>query len=558
MLFNEENTALTVKAAPNVPQEVIDRLNGLVPSEFAGSCGTAVFKNNPQYVCDTYTDNRWKNYTQYAKDFTIRACWSMPIRNAEGEAFGSFALTSFETRTPTDFNKHLIATGAILASIVLKRHAEREHLEYAAHHDNLTGLPNRCLLSLRLEHAIDQAKRNGKQLALLFMDLDNFKVINDTQGHDIGDQVLKAVSDSLNTCSRSSDTLARIGGDEFVLLVEELDHNNDIQIIAEKFLKALASPILVQGNEYTITASMGISIFPDDGETPEALLQNADTAMYAAKSSGRNKFTCYKPQLTNLIQERVELESELREAIKNNDLIVYYQPIYSTQQGKLKTVEALVRWQHPVKGLILPDAFISLAEETGLIKDLGYLVTKMSCQQCVAWWKSGLPKFKLAVNISVNELNNEYMETLITLLDEIEFPISQLELEVTETLIMLPDGVAVTELKKMRDSGISISLDDFGTGQSSLAHLKNIPIGKLKIDRSFIMNIPKDQDDMVIAKTIIVMGHSLGLTVVAEGVETREQKKFLEKEHCDLLQGYYLSHPLPIKEFESLLNKLPR
>ena len=553
MLFNTEKTALSVQAAPNIPMEAVEQLNGLIPSENAGSCGTAVYMNTPQYVCNTLSDKRWQNMTQFAKDYSIGACWSVPIRDARSEAFGSFALSSFEMREPSEFHKRILATSAVLASIILKRQAEQKQLEHAARHDSLTGLPNRSFLRLRLDHAIDQAKRNNTMIALLFMDLDDFKVVNDTRGHNVGDQVLKIIAKSMHACSRSSDTLARIGGDEFVLIIESFQDQQDIHLIANKYLTAAACPIIVGGVEYSLSASMGISFFPDDGESANVLIQNADTAMYAAKAAGRNAYVCYEQKLTHKIQQRVELEAELRVAIKQNDFVVYYQPIYCSQQNTLVSVEALVRWQHSEKGLISPDVFIPLAEETGLIKELGLQITRIACQQCVSWWNNGLPKFMLAVNVSVNQLCEGFVDSLSHLLCDLDFPVAQLELEVTETLIMRPDSVAVAEIQKMRELGISISLDDFGTGQSSLSHLKNLPISKLKIDRSFVIDIPHDKDDMVIAKTIIAMGKSLGLTVVAEGVETEEQKQFLSSEGCDLLQGYYFSRPIPASEMHALL-----
>ena len=553
MLFNAEKTALVVQAAPSIPQEAVDRLNGLVPGENAGTCGTAVYMNTPQYVCNTLTDKRWQNLTQFAKDYSMGACWSVPIRNEKNEAFGSFALSSFEMREPGGFHKHSIATAAILASIVLKRQAEQKQLEHAAHHDSLTGLPNRSFLRLRLEHAIDQAKRNNTIIALLFIDLDDFKVINDIRGHNVGDQVLQIIAKSMHACSRSSDTLARIGGDEFVLIVENFQDKQDIHLIVNKYLAAVACPIIVGGAEYSLSASMGISFFPGDGESATILIQNADTAMYAAKAAGRNTYVCYEQELTHKIQQRVELETELRASIKQNDFVVYYQPIFCSQKNTLQSMEALVRWQHPEKGLVPPDVFIPLAEETGLIKELGLQIIKMACQQCVYWWNDGLPRFTLAVNVSVNQLCDGFVDSLSNLLSDIDFPVTQLELEVTETLIMRPDSVATTEIEKMRELGVSISLDDFGTGQSSLSHLKNLPISKLKIDRSFVMEIPHNKNDMAIAKTIIAMGKSLGLTVVAEGVETEEQKQFLSSEGCDLLQGYYFSRPIPASEMYALL-----
>ncbi|MFV1985621.1 MAG: diguanylate cyclase domain-containing protein, partial [Thiohalomonadales bacterium] len=400
MLFNENKSSLIVKSAPSMPIAAKEQLTGLVPGESAGSCGTAVYDNTPQFVCNTAIDPKWATFGQYIKDFSIGACWSMPIRNLNGDSIGSFALSSFEERTPSDFHKHLLATSSTLTSIVLNRHDEQMDLEFAAHHDALTNLPNRTLFLLRLNHAIEQAKRKNKKLALLFMDLDNFKVINDTQGHEAGDQVLKVAAQKMKDCVREADTLARLGGDEFVLLVDDVDDDVELRHIADKFLSAFETPIEISGKIYTLTTSIGISLYPADGKSADMLLQTSDTAMYEAKARGRNTYVYYKPELTTLVHERVKLESELRAAITNKDLVVYYQPIFSIEKNEIVSIEALVRWQHAEKGLIPPDDFISLAEETGLINDLGEYVVKTAAQQCMKWWRDDLKEFTLSVNIS--------------------------------------------------------------------------------------------------------------------------------------------------------------
>ena len=438
----------------------------------------------------------------------------------------------------------------------IERKRTEQKMSYLAQYDVLTNLPNRTLFSLRLNQAINIAKRNNKKLALLFMDLDNFKVINDTQGHEVGDQVLKVAAKTMKDCVRETDTLARLGGDEFVLLVDDVDDEVELRHVADKFLSAFEFPIEISGRIYTLTTSIGISVYPNDGESADMLLQTSDTAMYEAKARGRNAYVYYKPELTTLVHERVKLESELRTAIINEDLVVYYQPIYSMGENEIVAVEALVRWQHAEKGLIPPDDFIYLAEETGLINELGKYVVKTASQQCMKWWLDGLKEFTLSVNISAKQLEVGYSNVLIEALKELNFPFRKIELEVTESLVMPSNKTVLAELETIREVGINISMDDFGIGYSSLSQLKTLPISKLKIDKSFVMNIPNDRDDMVIAKTIIAMGHSLGLVVVAEGVETEEQKQFLQSEKCDLLQGYYFSRPMPADELEKMLREL--
>jgi len=555
MTYDDNFEFLTVKSAPSIPLIAIEQLNGLIPGDNAGSCGTAVYRNTPQFVTNTLIDQRWAPFRQFAQDFSIAACWSMPIRTDQNESIGSFALSSFEQRQPDFFHKTLLETSASLASIILKRQQEAYRLEYAAHHDALTDLPNRILLNLRIKHAITRAARENRKLGLLFLDLDNFKDINDTQGHEMGDQVLKAIAQHITKSIRHEDTLARIGGDEFVLLLEDVKKTLDIRLVADKILKTFSQPIVIQNHSFAITTSIGVSIFPNDGTSAQTLLKNADIAMYEAKKQGRNTYEFYQPALTKLVQQRVKLESELRQALRNQEFIVYYQPIVDTQTQHLVSTEALVRWQHPTRGIISPDSFIPLAEETGLITELGLIVFQTACQQCVNWWSAGMPQFKLSINLSTKQITPGCTKKVIDNLSQLSFPINQLELEITETLIMEHSTVAIKELNAMRDAGIGVVLDDFGTGHSSLAKLKSLPINKLKIDLSFVRDIPKDKDDIIIVKTIIGMGKNLGLTVVAEGVETQEQQTILAAEGCDLLQGFLFSKPIPAEDFMNYLQK---
>ncbi|NOT13512.1 MAG: EAL domain-containing protein [Methylococcaceae bacterium] len=433
--------------------------------------------------------------------------------------------------------------------------ASEKQLDFLAHHDPLTSLPNRLLLFLRLEHGIDLAKRENKKLALLMLDLDRFKDINDSLGHTAGDQLLKMVAERLTGRLRNIDTVARLGGDEFAVLLEDITQPEDAARLAESIIADLnESWLLPQGNDVRIGACIGISLYPEYGDTPEVLLQQADTALYQAKDAGRNRFAYFSDELTNAVRERISLEARLRRAIVQNELRVFYQPQIDIISGKIVGAEALVRWLDPVEGLIPPIRFIPVAEQTGLIMAIGEWVLKETCRQGKLWADSGLPPIKLSVNVSPHQLCQGDISGLVAdVLAETGFTAEHLELELTESGLMERELEAVQLLKSLRAQGIRLAIDDFGTGYSSLANLKCFPLDVLKIDKSFIDEIPYHQDDMEIAATIVAMGHTLGYKVLAEGVETKEQLAFLKSKGCDLYQGYFCSRPLPASEFAALL-----
>ncbi len=551
MVFDKSRSFLEVIAAPSIPVEAVEMLNGLVPGPQAGSCGTSVYCNEPQYVFNTCTDKRWSGLQQFAVDFNIGACWSNPIRINEQSPIGSFALSSFEPGQPSEFVKRLLETCAYIAGIIIKRQREEAQLWKLAHYDTLTGLPNRSLFNNHLEHSIQVAKRTRQKLALLFLDLDKFKDINDTQGHEAGDTVLQYIAHSIQSCLRQGDTIARLGGDEFVILIENSADPGLISNICEKISRSFSSKFTINHIDYPLSVSIGISIYPDNGETAQILLRNADAAMYEAKKHGSGRCHFYQDTLTQTVTDRLQLTADIRQALIQQEFIVYYQPQYCCQSGKIIGAEALARWQHRDKGLIPPAEFIPAAEQSDLINELGMYILGVACRQCKAWWERGLPQFSLAVNLSANQLRPGIAAQLQYLLTNINFPLQRLELEVTESMIMKYDDL--TELRALEELGIGIAMDDFGTGHSSLAQLKHLPIDKLKIDRSFVEDLADDPNDRVIATTIINMGHSLGLKVVAEGVETEAQKQFLAEKGCDFLQGYLMSPPLPAEQFERLM-----
>ena len=435
--------------------------------------------------------------------------------------------------------------------------ASQARLEFLAYHDSLTGLPNRLRLFFRLQHGIDMAKREDKQLALLMLDLDRFKDINDSFGHLAGDQLLQLVAKRLTRQLRIVDTVTRLGGDEFTVLLENIVHPEDAARVAEAIIADLREPLkLPKIGEIRIGVSIGISLYPQHGDTPEILLQQADAALYRAKEEGRNRYAYFSDELTRAARERIELEARLRRAITQNELRVYYQPQIDIVSGRIVGAEALVRWQDPEEGLIPPIRFIPLAEQTGLIMPMGEWVLRETCRQGQQWIDAGLPPLTLAVNVSPYQFRHGEISALVAaVLNETGFPADRLELELTESGLMEYQDQAVERLNNLRSQGIRLAIDDFGTGYSSLAYLKRFPLDVLKIDKSFIDDIPHHQDDMEIAATIIAIGHTLGFKVLAEGVETLEQLAFLQAQGCDLYQGYLKSRPLPAEDFVALFRK---
>jgi len=426
---------------------------------------------------------------------------------------------------------------------------QKEQLIHQATHDALTNLPNKVLFLDRLKQAITIAKRDNKFVALLFIDLDNFKEVNDSLGHDIGDKLLIEVANRMSKGLRASDSLSRLGGDEFTVIVNNINKIEDLSRIIQTILNTFKEPINIKNNTLYINMSIGISIYPTDAKEVNDLLKHADSAMYKAKDNGRNTYCFYNEDMTKKALDRILLETSLREALINDEIIVYYQPQVDAEKDKLVGMEALVRWKHPTKGMIFPDAFIPLAESTGMIVELDRIVMKKSIKQFSIWERDGLNPGKLSINLAIKQLeSNNFLEFVKLLLDSKEYSYSNIEFEVTESQIMQNPEKSIEILKEINKLGISISIDDFGTGYSSLAYLKKLPINKLKIDKSFVDNLPSDLEDVAIAKTIINLCKSLNLNVIAEGVETKEQKDFMLENGCKLIQGYYYSRPIPADE----------
>ncbi len=428
---------------------------------------------------------------------------------------------------------------------------QKDILHYQAHHDTLTGLPNRILFNDRLEHGIEQAKRHKKKLALFFIDLDHFKQINDSLGHQVGDRVLVAVTERLKAKIRKEDTLARLGGDEFTIIMENLKKIQNASLLAQKIQEVLTQPLHIEGHTLYISCSIGISLYPQDDTDANHLIKYADAAMYKAKEEGRNNFQFYSSEMTALAFERVVMEASLRQALKKEEFMLYYQPQVDANSGKLIGMEALIRWQHPVMGLVLPEKFISLAEETGLIVEIDRWVMKTAMKQIYKWYQEGLEPGVLALNLSMRQLrSDDFIQILQESMTAIDFKPEWLELEVTEGQMMKKPEEAIIKLEQISNMGIEIAIDDFGTGYSSLAYLKRLPVNKLKIDQSFVRGVPDDKEDVAIVKAIIALAKSLKLDLIAEGVETDAQKEFLLECGCENIQGYYYGEPMPADEIE--------
>ncbi len=454
-----------------------------------------------------------------------------------------------------DEAENIIRSLAVVSNVTEKKRTERD-IQQLAYYDTLTGLANRTLFRDRLHQALAQSQRSGRKVAVLFLDLDRFKDINDTLGHATGDIVLQSVALRLKECVREGDTVARLGGDEFVIILPTYYGEQDLTTFAERILKILSLPMKIGERDLFTTASLGIAIAPLDGENVDTLLRNADISMYAAKDRGRNTFTYFSAEMNARAVAKVELESKLRSALQKNELFLVYQPQIDLHTGTICGVEALLRWRHPQEGLIPPSRFVPIAEETGLIVPIGEWVLRSACEQARVWQEIGFSTLRMAVNISGHQFKqHDFIDTVDRILKKTGLNPHGLELELTESIVMSNANEAIMTLTDLKVRGIRLAIDDFGTGYSSLSYLKNFPIDRIKIAQEFVRDIPNDPDDAAIVETIISMAHNLDLQVIAEGVENRQQLKFLRERHCTEMQGYYFARPLPAEELTELLEK---
>jgi diguanylate cyclase (GGDEF)-like protein len=449
-------------------------------------------------------------------------------------------------------------SGEPLAIVIVEDITERQEAEERIHHlalhDALTDLPNRTLLQDRLRQAMSEAQRAGALLALLFLDLDRFKIVNDSLGHAVGDQLLRAVAERLTHEVRGSDTVSRLGGDEFVIVLTAIQDASDVGRIASKLLRGVAEPLIVDGHTLNIATSIGISLYPVDGSDPATLLQHADTALYQAKSSGRNNYQFFAAEMNVRARGRLQLEYCLRRALERDEFMLHYQPQVDCVTGQVVAVEALLRWRDPELGWVAPDRFIPIAEEVGLIVPIGEWVLRKACSDSKAWRRAGLEHGRIALNISALQLQRtEFSERLAEILRETGLRTGDLELELTETLLIGEANAAT--LRQLKEMGVVLSIDDFGTGYSSLSYLRHFAIDKLKLDGSFLRDITSSADAATIVTALVTIAHCLRLAVVAEGVENRQQVEFLRERNCHLMQGYHFSRPLPAEDLTAWLRQ---
>ncbi|HUF52696.1 MAG TPA: EAL domain-containing protein [Dehalococcoidia bacterium] len=478
---------------------------------------------------------------------------------AEGMAEGYDTIHFKDGRVFERYHQPYRHNGQVMGRVwsfrdITDRKQSEETIRHLAYHDALTDLPNRALFADRLTVALAQARRNGQGLAVMFLDIDRFKLINDTLGHSGGDELLRSLAVELAQLVRQGDTVARVGGDEFTLLLTGVTSREDVEYVARRALDTVRRPHVISGQEVRVSTSIGMAFFPRDGSDVETLLRNADTAMYRAKQQGRDNFQLYTPAMSAEILDRVALETELRRAINAREFVVHYQPQVEAATGRITGAEALIRWAHPAHGLIYPDQFIGVAEETGLIIPIGDWVIHEASRQNREWQDRGLPPLTVTVNLAARQFQQPNLaEGIANIVADTGLEPAWLELEITEGTTIQDPNYAASVLQELRDMGIQIAMDDFGTGYSSLNYLKRFRLDRLKIDRSFIADMIDDEHDAAITTAMILMGHSLGLTIVAEGIETPEQLEFLLEQGCDHLQGFLLGKPMPATEFEKLL-----
>ncbi len=479
-----------------------------------------------------------------------------PITGKNGQVLGSMTVLSRNTDVPEQRDLGVFSIAVDISGIAIEGRRSENKILRLAHYDELTGLPNRFLYNQHLAKALALAERNHTHLAVLFLDLDRFKNINDTFGHDAGDHVLQTVSRNFRSCLRESDVVARIGGDEFILLIENYQDVRDLSEVAGKLLHEASRPFEISGQECQLSASIGIASFPEDGKDAQTLLKNADIAMYKAKNKGKDNYQFYAAEMNVHTVERMAFEARLRKALERREFIVHYQPKLAVASGQIIGAEALVRWNHPEKGLLYPSEFIAMAEEAGLIARLGMLVLDITCRDILSFRQVDKQFGRIAINLSGAQFSDPHLlDELRSVVDFWRVPVNSIEFEITESMVMHNQEQAIILMEGLKEAGFTLSIDDFGTGYSSLAYLKRFPVDSLKIDRSFIRDIPDDPNDTAIVQAIVAMAHTLGIHVVAEGVESAAQLATLSSFDCDWYQGYYFSRPVSEKDFMQLLQK---
>jgi diguanylate cyclase (GGDEF)-like protein len=566
MLYQPMERILNVGAAPGLPAEFRRALEGLTAGLAPGSCSAAVNRNEVVVSRDLTTDPLWDGLHDLAAAADLRASWSIPIRSLQladspGEddevrVIGTVALYLRQPRSPSAQEIKLLDITSALAGLAINSARTQERVGEHQLYDALTGLPSRSLFFDQLEEALDDLSPHENKMALLRLDLDHFKEVNETFGYAVGDFLLRSVAKRLVGLRRGTDLVARFGDDEFICLIRELPRDDDVRQRAESILAELSKPHDFGGEKLAVTASLGASVYPWDGEDAQTLLRNAENALHSAKRQGRNRIRLYAPTLGGSGFEKLQLKLALGYAIENRELELLYQPKLRSDSEEIVGVEALVYWNHPTQGRIPPGKFIPLAEETGLIRPIGEWVLQTACAQMHGWRQQGFHYLTIAVNISALQFREDGLrDTVSTVLANTRLEPGALELEITETVAMTDVDQTMERLKALQDLGLRISIDDFGTGYSSLAYLQRFPIHALKLDRSFIMGLPESRENRAIVKAVIAMARYMGLELVAEGVEGEGEAAILRSEGCEILQGFHFSRPVPAAEIEQLLHR---
>lgn len=554
-LVDDKSNRLIIGAAQSLPNFYVDAIEGLPIAEGIGSCGTSAHRGERVIVSDVMTDELWKDYRELAQKAQIGACWSEPIVNSKGKVVGTFAIYHEKVTKPNAKLFSIIELFAQMASIAIEREHATQLIWKQANFDNLTQLPNRHMMHEHLQFSLKNCQRHNQKMAVIFLDMDHFKDINDTLGHEFGDLLLIEIAKRIQSKIRQNDTVARLGGDEFVVLLTELNDVHGIERIIQALLHELSQPYQLKDEVVHSSASIGITIFPDDATDIDTLLRNADQAMYGAKAIGRNNYHYFTDSMRESAVKRMSLIKDLRSAVDNEQLFLVYQPIVCLDSGNLVKAEALIRWQHPERGIVSPLDFIPLAEETGLIIEISNWIFKQVSSDITKWRELYNPELQISINTSPRQykINDGNIDQWLNWIIEDGLDPKAIAFEITENLLMESQSELEGVLRDIKDAGIELSIDDFGTGYSSFSYLREFQTNYVKIDKSFVQKMSVGSSDMALCEAIIVMAQKLDIKVIAEGIETEEQKQLLKEIGCEYGQGYLLSKPLTAVDFEQAL-----